>query len=365
MASIFPVNTAPKMKALGIKFSGTIDPRHGTDLAGRYAAVNGFRKELAPHGLAAAETVGWNLFADIMTNVNEFSPNECSIHYGYHFLGPGRPLFDMNLVDEQTAQTLGDPQSAFYQFLRKYPNVRNLSMHLCYSADKISWPSKRGIKTFPFLSEHSTEFDRPRVLDDSVRNLNLFKERAVSCGFNGPFLIENCAWEGQFAGGIYKSAFNFVVEADFIKEVQQAAGYGMLFDISHAFVHAYCINKFAVDSDPNKARYADPLEYLKDLFDENNIANLHELHAAVPEIQIIGGEEDVYDMHHAFNNPALLGKRERRSVLDMIRHIVQLREQARADGRQIPELVINFEHGAEHWLKDAAIIADTLTRPLR
>jgi|GEM_PF-3806009 len=359
---------ADVVRAKNILFRGTIDGREGPGRMARFNAIEEFRREYAGMelGPAGAEIVGWNGFDGIMErfgrqNGGDLDEEECTVHYAYHFGetesgASGAAPYDMNLANSGTAALLKDGSSAFFRFLKAHRGVRNLSVHLCYSADRIEWAVKcedptQGKMRFPFPSKGSRSYhQREELLEMSVERLNDLKRTAKALGYEGEFLIENCAWEGlRDEAGVYRSAFDFVADADFILEVQRRTGYKLLLDVSHAFVHAFCVSRYARGSDPNRDRYSDPLVYVRDLVNSSNICDLYEVHASVPDVLTVRGEEFVIDRHLAFHNSA--GRRD--PVAAMLKYFVSLRCGREKD---LPPLLINFEHGPEHWLKDAELL---------
>jgi hypothetical protein len=249
-ANVFPVNIAPKMNALKIKFSGTIDPRPADDpriFKERFHHIKRFREALIPRNLCALETVGWNRVKEISDNLgSDFRDEDCSIHYSLHFPDPQDPkkISYLNLANTKD-HVFTDTSNTFYEFLSAHNRVRNISQHLACSADKIEERDQHGVKPIPFIAEGGKEFSKSEILDIAVPMLNLFAQNVRSLGFTGPLLLENCPWEGLHVGGTYRSALNHGGDANFIRDVMKATGYGLLLDVSHAYIHAFCAMNYS------------------------------------------------------------------------------------------------------------------------
>lgn len=225
-----------------------------------------------------------------------------------------------NLVNLERIAQFRNPDTEIYQFLKSHPQIASFSFHLGAASEEVENASDENgrkkcpgdihwVAASPVLSR---DIVRARIVDC----LTNFRRIARGFGFQGQLMVETLDYHED--DGV--SAYAYVTEPDFVKEILDATGYDLLLDMGH----------LAVAAGNKGIHYSD---YFNNLIGATGVNRLREIHLSVP--QKVG---NIWlDSHRSFS--AHLAEEETRTILDLFGRLFWLKMQS----REKTPLLINFE----------------------
>ncbi len=322
-----------------IRFSSTIDLRATTAKTMSPQLVHGIREfnelfRLDP-GLRHREICNWDLVA--LEQPDHFSalPDEQThLHLQLLFDDSGTLIFN-NLVHPQVQGYLQTQASLVYRFLQAHLAYRSISLHLGFAVEETSRDPNDN-HSVPKSTVLSMEEVRSRILS----SLGVFRDQVRQIGYQGPLLIETLDYQEDTAEtGETSSAYTYITEPAFVREIVEQTGYGLLLDPAHLLISAMNMG------------YSDPLVYLEELLQGINLDLVQEIHLSVPEKT----PDRWLDNHRPFGD-----NKETELMLGLFRRIIE---------KKLPSqepLIINFESPLETVAADAlrtvGVIDSILTR---
>jgi len=236
------------------------------------------------------------------------------------------PRFLLNLCDPRTEEILN--HSIIFNTLKKLDNKNPVSLHLGFAMEE--YEEEGGSIAIRPIE------DREEVKKRIIDNVDLLKRRMKEEGLRNEILLENCDY---FPGN------NFIWQPDFIKEVIEATGSGLLIDLAHIAATAVVPKKYSQDGKGDRML---PLEYLKKIVNEDNIHLLGEIH--VTSVVYHEEKELVHANDHGAQEVHLFEKNkpELRITKELLFYLLDLRKKMRIKS----ELIINIEALDDSFAKE-------------
>lgn len=281
----FPVDRRSRMDAVTAKLfrdrniclSLTINTRKipgDKGYQGLVRAVNSVRAFLgeAPD-LLQRETNAYELFGkEPRTNNPLYFPDENTNYHAKDVVGDnGKPIL-INFVSPELRPYILNEVPSYYEALSPHPGLASISFHLGFASTGIGAHHNHNIATTSVLQKDA-------VMGRCIEGLTAFKDNIRALGYKGPLLFETLDFHAQKGGSCYK----YVTDPDFIRDVREKTGFGLLLDPAHMLIAA-------------KHKNLDPFEYVDGILKGADPASIREIHLSMPRHYKTGWS----DIHHSF-----------------------------------------------------------------
>ncbi|MBF0217142.1 MAG: DUF692 family protein [Candidatus Omnitrophica bacterium] len=255
----------------------------------------------------------------------------------YHLRRLGSDVINLAGDPEKTEKMFGSG-SEIYKIV-KVLCPDQISIHLGWSAEQVLLGL---VDDHDVAAEGCPVLARAELMERIVRNLNILQSNLEKAGFTKRVLVETLDYHpgSEYKGTMYNGAYEYVTDPDFVKEVLRRTKARLLIDCSHVLISAKNRSGLAAE------RYMD---YVRDLIDPVTVGSIDEIHLAVPEEL---GSKQYEDKHKPFSSEG----RPAEEVREVLRHILDLREE---NGVTHP-VIVNLETTSEHAASDMALVADEL-----
>jgi Protein of unknown function (DUF692) len=179
------------------------------------------------------EIVNWNLAErEDLWSPYYLPDGQTQIHCIILYRGNSAPL-SPNLVHSDTMSYFAAANSPLYRFMQRR-GFESVSAHLAYSVETIMVHPLNNHICIP----GGPVLPRPEVLKRVLACLLALKTNLDGVGYKGQMLIENKDYTVHEIAGQRVSTSEHVTRPDFLAEVLERTGFGLIIDIAHLLITA-------------------------------------------------------------------------------------------------------------------------------
>ena len=287
--------------------------------------------EAAPD-LLQREIDAYHLLASEAPDSPLYLPNSSTNYHVRNISGEKGENIPVNFVSPRLHPYIftgyPDYNSAYYDALSGHTDLASISFHLGFSSLEITKD--------PYDGHNVAQTDplaKDVVQDHCIACLNAFKTEMRQRGYRGALLFETLDYQTDNG----RSAYEHVVDADLIAEVQNQTRYGLVLDPAHMLITAM-----------NKG--VDPFYYVDSIIGPADPQSLRELHFSIPTF----GNNRWSDVHRCLNGN--LHTDEALLTLALFAHIFTWKQ----DSGFISPTTINLETPFEQYPQDIRLVAEFL-----